>query len=233
MSNRFGPIDHDGLAERVRSELRDAILNGSLRPGERLVESRLASEIQVSRATLRGAIGSLAHEGLVVTVPRKGSYVRRLDAHDAWEVYSLRAALEALAFRTARTRMEPADLETLHEIIQEMDEKAADGDRRALTELDVRFHRTVVELSGNGRLEEAWTRMILQVQVLSERVIGTLYTDLMTVPHRHRQLLDVLTSGTEEQAVNLIQEHIHSVDSRILAQLEDEAGTFKESIDGD
>lgn len=214
------PVENPGLGEAVYQAIREAILDGRFQPGDHLVEAAIASQLNVSRATVRDAIQSLTHEGLVVSVPRRGASVRRLSPHDVWEIYTLRASLERLAFEIAYSQRGSLDLGKAEQIVEEMEVRAAERNIPALSDLDVAFHRSIVELSNNARLVDAWDRMMAQIQLLSGRVLSTLYSDLSVVPERHRQLMGALRGDSEEEAVQMIEEHIRSVDARIVRELE-------------
>jgi DNA-binding GntR family transcriptional regulator len=127
-----------------------------LAPGQRLVEDQLAIQLGVSRAPVRDALKALEHDGLVISAGRRGKVVTTLSAHDAWEVYSLRAALEAMGIRLAIARGEETLLAELEVILAEMRRAAADGDRAGASALDVRFHETICRSSGHERLVRAW-----------------------------------------------------------------------------
>jgi DNA-binding GntR family transcriptional regulator len=88
------------LVEKVADQIRGAIKSGRLKPGDRLIESEMASEMQISRYPIREAIRYLEKEGLVTNVPYKGAHVTSYSREDLNEVYTLRVALEALAIRT-------------------------------------------------------------------------------------------------------------------------------------
>ena len=100
---------HAPLSDVVADKLRHGIASGRYKPGERLVEERLAAELGVSRNPVREAIRSLASEGLIEVTPRRGAVVMSLDRDDAWEMIEVRAALEGLNARLA-ARRRPAHL---------------------------------------------------------------------------------------------------------------------------
>ena len=93
------PIERPGSVEDVTTRIRHAIFAGALAQGERLVEDDLAAKLGVSRAPIRDALKALERDGLVASAGRRGKVVTSLSSRDAWEVYSLRATLEAMAFR--------------------------------------------------------------------------------------------------------------------------------------
>jgi DNA-binding GntR family transcriptional regulator len=213
-------IDQAHLSERVRQSLRRAILDGSFAPGDRLVEGSIAAAVGVSRAPVREAIKALEDEGLVMVLPRRGAFVNRLTSRDVSEIYTLRGALEALAFRTAAASLTPDQNASLVQIVEEMRQSAADRDVARLSEMDVRFHRAVVKFAGNDRLLQAWDKMNSQVMLLSRRVVNSLYADLDSVPRRHQRLVSVLSRGGADEVTRAIEQHIESASNRVASTQE-------------
>jgi len=215
------PILAPDLVDHVTSRLREAILKGSLAPGERLVEEQLASQLDVSRAPVREALRMLEYDGLVTSLGRRGRFVTVLSARDAWEVYTLRESLEAMAFGLVVADCPPEVLTKAEGIVREMQAASAAGDRRALSQLDVRFHRLICETSKHLRLLRTWDSMSNLIGLLSRRVLGTQYDDLNAVPNRHQLLVDVLRGGDAEVATAAIKAHIKSVADDVVSHLEE------------
>lgn len=137
--------------DRVRDQLRSAILAGELAPGTRLSVPELARQLQVSRSPVREAVLLLVGEGLAVEHSRRGAEVARLDVAGLLELYDLRAAIESLAARLAAERMSGPDLAALRGVLDAQG-AAAVGDARSFRELDARFHQIIVQTCGNARL---------------------------------------------------------------------------------
>jgi DNA-binding GntR family transcriptional regulator len=222
MSSHVLRIDHQQLPARVRESLIAAILDGQLRPGERLGEVALAEAMGVSRSTLREAISSLCEDGLIVSIPRRGSFVRRMTATDVHEIYSLRAALESLGGQIL-TERPPADevRGRIEEIIAQMRVAAAEERSARLSELDVTFHRTLVAATGHGRLIAAWSRLNLQIMLLSRQVIDfdSVHAQTHKSADRHQVLLDAVLSGDAGRARTAIERHILDAQARLLSDL--------------
>jgi DNA-binding GntR family transcriptional regulator len=213
------PILVPDLVDHVTTRLRDAILTGMLAPGERLVEEQLAAQLDVSRAPVREALRMLEYDGLETGLGRRGRFVTLLTAQDAWEVYTLRAALEALAVDVVARDCPPQLLQELQNIVSKMGTAIRQQDRHALSVLDVRFHRTICSTSGHERLLRAWDSMSNQIRLLSQRVIGTQYDELTDVAERHQTLVDVLATRDPAAAMTAVRAHIQSVSERVVAHL--------------
>lgn len=213
------PIVDADLVERVRTRLRKAILEGTLAPGDRLVEADLAAQLDVSRAPVRDALRMLEHDGLVTANGRRGRFVTVLSARDAWEVYTLREALEAMAFGIVVHDCPPQVLAQAEGLVAEMHLASQAGDRGRLSQLDVSFHRLICQTAGHERLLRTWDSMSNLISLLSRQVVGTQYDDLEAVPTRHQVLVDVIRAGEADPATAAIRGHIGSVAQNVVARL--------------
>lgn len=152
------------LRSRVAELLREAILRGDFRPGQTLTEVSLAQQLQVSRAPVREAFRSLAKEGLLESVPYKGTRVRPLSRTDIEETYSLRGQLEAFAVTRIVNSPVEVNFAPLEQICQTMQQLAAKGDISGLNIEDERFHKTLIELADHALLMSVWTTLALRVR---------------------------------------------------------------------
>ena len=128
------------LRDVVFNTLREAILKGELKPGERLMELQLAAKLGVSRTPIREAIRMLEQEGLAVTIPRKGAEVARMTEKDMEDVLQIRDALDELAASIACEQISEEELAELRHTMHEFEESTKTGDVKRIAEADVRFH---------------------------------------------------------------------------------------------
>ncbi|ANS84881.1 Nta operon transcriptional regulator [Vibrio scophthalmi] len=112
-------INKQSLEEQATDYLREKIVNGEMEQGEKIVESTLAKDLELSRSTVRMALNTLSHEGLVVQKPYAGWHVFMLDEDDLWELYNLRVALESQAAAMAAEKASEQDKRALSELFQE------------------------------------------------------------------------------------------------------------------
>jgi DNA-binding GntR family transcriptional regulator len=133
------------LRTEVVDMLRDAIVTGKLKPGERLKENGLASQMSVSRSPIREAFRQLEQEGLIVSIPNQGSFVKVFDEDDVREIFTLRSALEDLACEIIlkEKKLHPEDLERLEAYIEQQKEAVEAWDFDRLTRLDMDFHEFI------------------------------------------------------------------------------------------
>jgi len=146
------------LRDEVADYLVDAILSGAFRPGEKIVETRISKELQVSQGAVREAIRDLIAQGFLETEPYKGTRVREFSPEELGDYYAVRIALEKRAVQWARERQASGelDLTELRAIAAKMHQCAASGDTKNLRKLDIDFHKALVRASGNAFLLRAW-----------------------------------------------------------------------------
>jgi DNA-binding GntR family transcriptional regulator len=149
MQNEPALIDKKPLREEIHARLRERIIAGGFPPGSRLQDVRVAAELGVSRTPVREALLRLAKEGLVESDPNRGFFVAPLSRTELLEIYPIIWTLECMAVEAAPPPTAP-QMQALRHINEEMASVAADPLRRL--ELDMRWHHTLVELSGNQRL---------------------------------------------------------------------------------
>jgi len=158
------PIKRETFSDRIAAELRRAIVSGEIEAGDPLIETELAARFGVSRGPLREALGLLASEGLVVSVPYTGTRVLKLTAKDVRELYTLRTSLERLAFKEiwdSRSDAFAAELEARHRRLLGTQQLF---DHVASSEAEVSLHSVVYEFCGHKLLYESWQRISSRLQ---------------------------------------------------------------------
>jgi DNA-binding GntR family transcriptional regulator len=196
--NRPGPRLRPNLADDIATELREQIVGGSLPPGTRLLELRLAERFGTSQGPVREALRLLERDGLVTHVRRRGVYVRELSVTDLDEIYSLRAALEAFAARRAALRITPAGLRTLERLLERM-AKAATGELKRGIRIAIEFHEQIAVIAGHERLLQTWRSIMAQTSQYAQ-LAGSQAPDVAPDVDAHRRLLEAITSGDPDRA---------------------------------
>lgn len=208
------------LRSRIAEVLREAILRGELRPGQTLTEVALAQQLQVSRAPVREAFRSLSEEGLLETVPYKGTRVRALSRTDIEETYSLRGQLEAFAITRIVNRAGSVDFTGLEHICETMQDLAAAGDLAGLNETDERFHKTIIELADHALLLSVWSTLALRVrQIMALR--NRQNDNPMEVALNHPPIVKALKAKNLDAAVTYIERHVASAADLSLELVEE------------
>ena len=195
------------LSDQIYDMIKAMIKNSTLAPGEQLVESQLARQLEVSQAPVRDALKRLAHEGLVSHVRHQGNFVASYSAEEAAQAKVARVELEALAGRLAAGQL-PADRRrALEQFIEGMHQAAEHSDLARFRELDFAFHRAVIEASGNVYLPKMWD--LLEPSLRSLHVLGDpkFTGDWHEVADWHSGLLETLDSGDSDAAASLFRAH--------------------------
>jgi DNA-binding GntR family transcriptional regulator len=223
---RLLPVKLDSykpLRELVFVSLREAIIQGQLKPGERLMELQLAEELGVSRTPVREAIRKLELEGFVVMLPRKGAYVAGITDKDITDVFEVRAALEALAAGLAAERITDRELERLERSVVQISELTEQPDLDALVQEDAQFHEIIYRASRNQRLSQILTNLQEQIQRFR---LTTLSRPGRTreALEEHKQIVDAISERNVELAQKLAWEHIESAENSLLCALRDGEG---------
>jgi len=198
------------LSDQVANQLREAILRGQLKPGQRIVEHEIADAMALSRGPVRDALKILQNERLVVQYPHRGAFVAWLTLRDAEEIYSLREALEVLALQYAIKYATDEQVEELGKVIARMTARVKqEYTQPEATDLDLEFHHTLCHISGHSRVLEAWTALRGQVRllILTHRILHPLDFRENAVEW-HRQLLDAVRQRDVEAAEAVLRRHL-------------------------
>ena len=205
--NGFSTLGGDSLGDQVAENIRRAILVGDLKPGERLVEHELAEQMGLSRGPIRDAFQMLAHKGLVITYPRRGTFVYQLSKGEARELLHFRAALEGGASRLV-AELQPqqafADIESL---VEQMEDFNGAGNMEKPRDLDIDFHRTLIEASGNRWMLRAWMDLHPFVWLLIGPVRPT-EEENAHFGERHRKLFEAICYGDPDAAETAMRAHV-------------------------
>lgn len=189
--------DPPSLATLAADVMRELIVTGELAPGERLVEARLTEQLGVSRPPLREAFGVLAHERLVQIEPRRGASVTALTVQDAFEVTTLRRALEYLAVDLALPLRETAALARLRDALDTLTTNAAEGNGASDIHDTIRFHAAFVGLAEHGLLDASYRSLSPQISryMRLNRQSRVATESLPERTQRHRLMLDAAVAG--------------------------------------
>ena len=204
-----------GMRAVAREAIRRRIASGVLQPGERLTESVLSTELGVSRSPLREALRELEQQGLVVSYPKRGSFVADLSEEDVAEVILLRAWLEGLAARLASERMNRLDFRHLEGLVETMEGAGQEEGalREALVEADAAYHTAVVRFSGHRRLLGVWQGIDPLVWLMRVRRDDP-GPDPVAVAAEHRELIAALREGPEEAEMAARYHVVRGLDER-------------------
>lgn len=193
------------LRDVVFNTLRQAILKGELKPGERLMEMHLANKLGVSRTPIREAIRMLEQEGLAVTIPRKGAQVAKMTEKDLQDVLEVRDALDELAVTCAFERMTPEQFVQLKEAMNAFEVAISTDDVRQIVEADEAFHDVIYAAAANPKLENI-------INSAREQMYRYRY-EYVKDASVYQQLVDehkAIISGFEKKDLQYIKDIMHT-----------------------
>src|SRR5512141_1937437 len=213
-----GPLTHKQLWQAVADQIRDEILDGRLPAGSRLVETELAERFGVSRGPVRDALAELARSGLVVDLPRRGTFVPSLTQRDLAEVYVIRRAIEEAAVRHAIEHATDKDIAEMDAALDATERAYAAGDLAAAWDADMSFHRMYCRMSGNGRLLALYEELASQTVLLMRTALATHASLGWTPPVEfHRHIADGLRARNAHAASEAVGAHYQYTQDRLRA----------------
>lgn len=194
------PVQYRPLADSVAKQIRAAIIQGRLKPGDRLVEKKLAASLRTSQPTVREALRELAYQGFVRKVSHKATFVTQLGIQDIQKIMDVRLTLEKRAVELATSRMNSTSFAKLEEQLAKMEAAAGRYDREAFHGTDLSFHQIIWKATGNEFLEGALSRITFSLFafVLSKEKPA----DLVGAVSQHRMIVDGLRTGDPERSCN-------------------------------
>lgn len=157
---------HLTLRERILETIRDAIMSGSLKPGEKVAEPDLAERFGISRTPIREAFRQLESEGYLTVIPRKGAVVASFSSRDVEEFYAIKSILEGYAARKACEKLTPRELDKLSAINDKLRHLADDGDIKHFFKVHNDFHELFIKSANNEKLHDMINSLVKKFQRL-------------------------------------------------------------------
>lgn len=202
------PVLPSSLVELAMSRLRREIIDGTLAPGERIVEESVRRRFGISRAPLREALRLLAQQGLIEHLPRRGVRVVTLSEGDVQELFELRDVLEQHAVTKALPGA-AGSLAGMRRELAAMESAALSDDISAAADAHRRFHTELVAVSGQQHLLAVYETILLKLQLhmaTNLRREAELHSPLHGV-HRHVVFLQAVESDDPEQVLAAMRNH--------------------------
>lgn len=206
------------LRDVVFNTLRQAILTGELKPGERLMEIHLANKLGVSRTPIREAIRKLELEGLVTMIPRRGAEVAQITEKSLKDVLEVRRALDALSVELACDRISGAELDLLLAACETFESATKTKDPKKIAQADVALHDIIVKATANSRLMQLVNNLSEQMYRYRFEYIKDESTHEQLV-REHRILYESIRSKDKETAAKTAKLHIDNQELAIMKQL--------------
>jgi DNA-binding GntR family transcriptional regulator len=207
MEKIFEKEKRSTLPGQVANQIREAIKSGKLKPGDRLIETVLAREMNIGRNAVREAIRYIEKEGLIVTIPFKGAQVVEMSKNDLKDIYDVRNALETLALNTLAMKIDNEKTRVLDAVVKEMKAVSKKGNLKAIIDVDLKFHRTLCELAENKVLLEAWSAISNRLRAFIANGDGLYGEDTPEVTlGTHYPVVDAIKNSDFKLAVRILNE---------------------------
>ncbi|MFN2305306.1 MAG: GntR family transcriptional regulator [Anaerolineales bacterium] len=215
--NVIQPIKKQSLADSIFLRLRANILNGLMKPGERLVEMNIAKQFGTSQAPVREAFRRLDQVGLVETLPYHGTFIKDIPIEEYLEINSIRMVLERMAAQRFLKRAKSEHIQLLQEYIDEMWEAVNSGDFDTLVERDIDFHELICRESGSTTLFEVWSLIHGKARLSISAADRHHQHNLDEIVQMHQSIVDALWKDDEKSLINAVETHSRIALERLKA----------------
>ena len=203
---RPGALNKALLRDQIKDRILERIVTGAYAPGQRLVETQIARELECSQAPVREALRDLEQLGCVHYEPNRGCSVRAISEEELLEAYPVRAVLEALAAEQAAVRISDDELAELDGLFAEMCDGADREDDHGQARANMAFHGCVVQASHNRTLQRQWA--LLEPFARTYLTIAKSHVDRRALAERHRPILEALRARDPEAAASAMRSHL-------------------------
>jgi len=185
-------------------------------------QALVADDLGVSQSMVREALGRLAEEGLLESIPYRGYFVRRLSIRDVREIYQLRTALECLAAQICLPNLEESNFDELETLYEQIMASAKSGDSSDAISADLAFHRYLVNLSGNSRLLKSWDSLLGQCYyALHDLYQLQAEPSMESLAENHILIIEALASKDMRRITTAIEEHMNFASDMLLQRIND------------
>lgn len=201
---RRKPIErHQTLREKILETIRESILKGTLKPGEKVAEPELAERFGISRTPIREAFRQLESEGYLTVIPRKGAVVASLSERDVEEFYAIKSILEGYAARMAASNLTGKDIERLETINERLESLAEEGDVKTFFRVHNEFHELFIRAAGNEKLLELIGQLMMKFNRL--RMASLSLPGRMEISvNEHKKILEAFKNHDAARADQLV-----------------------------
>ena len=215
------------LRDVVFNTLRQAILTGELKPGERLMEIHLANRLGVSRTPIREAIRKLELEGLVTMIPRRGAEVAQITEKSMKDVLEVRRTLDALSAELACERISKEEEEALKQACLNFEAAVKTKDTKAIAKADVAIHDIIAAATGNQRLIQLINNLAEQMYRYRFEYIKDA-SQHERIIEEHRIIYESIVKKDKEAAAEMAKTHIDNQEKAVIARIRmEQANTRK------
>jgi DNA-binding GntR family transcriptional regulator len=212
-------LDNRMLSDQVVSFLTAEVMFGKLRPGQRVNEAELARHLGISRNPIREAIRRLEERGMLISAPRRGTFVRSYNKKDIDDIFSFRLIVENFALEQGLASLTDRSLHEITDYVHAMEKAAHENDEPGLVGNDLAFHKRICELSDNRQTLHAFLNIQSELQIfitMAERR----FESLLAAATDHWPVIDALASRNVARAKAAMTEHINDSWRRLAEAFE-------------
>lgn len=217
MNKLFKINDYELLSKKVYRILKERIIKGNLKPGEKILEVNIAKQLGVSRTPVREALRELAAEGFFAMEPNLGMIVIDFSIEDLQEVLKIRKLLEGFATSIAAKKINKEEIKKLEKIIKKMSISISKNDVLVYSDLNAEFHNLIFNICGNKQLIKIYDNLSNSEHRFRIRLLRNNPERLKYSLKEHQKILEALKRKDSEQAYKLSQKHIENILENILA----------------
>lgn len=218
------------LPQAVQDEIERLIVNGTFQIGQKLAEAELAQRLGVSRGPVREAFRGLEEMGLLRLSRNRGVFVREIKLDEAFELYEVRAGLDALAGQMLAERATDEQIAELRGIVRQMQALHGEDDLDAYFQANIRFHDRIVEMTSNRKFAEMNSRLMKETRLL--RRSGVQGGGREISDREHGAIIDAIASRNPERAAAVMRSHVLNGWERYKAEVEPVERDGKQAVDG-
>jgi DNA-binding GntR family transcriptional regulator len=205
------------LRERVVETIRESIVKGHLKPGERLTEEEMAERYQISRTPVREAFRELAAEGFIDIYPQRGAVVSSWDERDVEDFYELKALLESYAARKAVESLTEKDLQRMEKLNEQLERMAGKEDSAAVLRAHNEFHSMFVNACGNNKIMQINEQLVRQYR--RYRIAISLTEDGRDLFKTHDKIIEAFRKKDADEVGRLVWENAMEGASLLIRKL--------------
>lgn len=204
-------------SQRVERHIKKAIYAGELRPRERIIEEDIAGRLQCSRGPVREALLRLERDGLVATIPRRGTFIHDISGESIDVVFRIRGKLEGLCVRYMREEMGPKEERILRERLSKMKEAAVAGDDEQFLQSDMKLHQTIWKLAGREQLYRTLNSVMNPFIFMMARAFSS-RTPIMERYAGHQRYVDMILSSPLSRVERQVEQYFQELHDRLFQQ---------------
>lgn len=203
--------EKETLRSNIHNYIMQCIMDGTYKAGDRIVETRLAKELNVSQAPVREAILEMSMMGLLEVKPYSGTFVRSISADELADLFHCRAVIEDYSIREAVRKISPRQLRLIELLLDEMQDC---NNITELTDLDRQFHEAIMDAAGSPTMKKLWLSLHITEWTYVSASSSSLSID--EIVRQHRNIFEYMSSGDEQAAGAYMYLHIMNFGNELV-----------------